>query len=84
MDRTTSVPNPMAPRISDRQQTAILRAANPLEGYQRDAFLAALSLLLKDRDDIGDGELFRILRELQKEHFDFPVLNANSRGARER
>jgi hypothetical protein len=30
-------------------------------------------LLLADRTEIGDGELFRILRELQREHFHFPI-----------
>ena len=32
--------------------------------------MTALTLLLKDRSEIGDGELFRILRELQREHYD--------------
>ena len=61
----------MAPRLTDRQQSAVLRTANPLERYQREAFMTALSLLLNNRSEIGDGELFRILRELQREHYDF-------------
>ena len=69
----------MAPRLTDRQQSAVLRAANPLEAYQREAFITALSLLLKNHNEIGDGELFRILRELQREHYDFPSMTAESR-----
>jgi hypothetical protein len=53
----------------------ILRAATPLERYQREAFMTALALLLQGRKEIGDGELFRILRDLQREHFDFPAAN---------
>jgi hypothetical protein len=41
--------------------------------------MTALSLLLNDRSEVGDGELFRLLRDLQKEHFDFPQLTAQSR-----
>ena len=66
----------MAPRLTDRQQSAVLNAANPLEGCQRDAFMIALALLLNNRSEIGDGELFRILRELQREHYDFPRMTA--------
>ena len=32
------------PRLTDQQQPAVLRAANPLECYQREAFLTALAL----------------------------------------
>ena len=65
----------MSPRLSDTQQAAVLRAVTPLERYQRDAFVTALSLLLKDKNEIGDGELFRILRDLQHEHYDFPQMS---------
>lgn len=64
----------MAPRLADTQQAAVLRAVNPLERHQRTAFMTALTMLLKDREEIGDGALFRLLRDLQREHFDFPQL----------
>ena len=61
----------MAPRLTERQQSAVLSAADQLEVYQRDAFMTALTLLLKNGNEISDGELFRTLRELQREHYDF-------------
>jgi hypothetical protein len=36
---------------------------------ERDAFLAALLQQFAGRTEIGDGELFRTLRELQRQHF---------------
>jgi hypothetical protein len=69
----------VVPRLTEGQQSAVLRAANPLERYQREAFMTALSLLLNNRNEIGDGELFRLLRDLQREHYDFPVMTAESR-----
>ena len=33
--------------------------------------MTALTLLLKNGNEISDGELFRMLRELQREHYDF-------------
>jgi hypothetical protein len=62
----------MAPRLTDRQQSAVLSAVNPLERQQRAAFLSALSLLLNDRSEIEDGELFRLLH-------DFPQMTVESR-----
>ena len=69
----------MAPRLTERQQSAVLSAADPLEVYQRDAFMTALTLLLKNGNEISDGELFRMLRELQREHYDFPLMTSQSR-----
>ena len=57
--------------MRERQQSAVLSAADPLEVYQRDAFMTALTLLLKNGNEISDWELFRTLRELQREHYDF-------------
>ena len=57
--------------MRERQQSAVLSAADPLEVYQRDAFMTALTLLLKNGNEISYGELFRMLRELQREHYDF-------------
>ena len=59
--------------LSDRQQKAVLDATFALDELQRHAFLGSLTLLLADRTEIGDGELFRILRELQRAHFHFPI-----------
>ena len=59
--------------LSDRQQKAVLDATFALDELQRHAFLGSLTLLLSDRTEIGDGELFRILRELQRAPFHFPI-----------
>jgi hypothetical protein len=40
-----------------------------LDALQRDAFLTALLQQFTGRTEIGDGELFRTLRELQRQHF---------------
>jgi hypothetical protein len=59
--------------LSDHQQKSVLDATFALDELQRHAFLGSLTLLLADRTEIGDGELFSILRELQREHFHFPI-----------
>jgi hypothetical protein len=72
---TISVMGQVSPKLvlSDRQQKAVLDATFALDELRRDAFLGSLTLLLADRTEIGDGELFMILRELQREHFHFPI-----------
>jgi hypothetical protein len=55
--------------LSDGQLSAIMRASQPLEPAQRSTFLSALATLFQGRSQIGDGELERVLRELQREHF---------------
>ena len=62
--------------ITERQQSAVLNATNALERLQKDAFLAALAHLLEGRNEIGDGELYRTLRDLQREHFRPPDLGS--------
>jgi len=61
--------------LTDDQQTAVLRAAYPLQPHQRSAFMATLYTLLEGRHSIGDGELYRVLRELQRQHFSPPIIN---------
>jgi hypothetical protein len=55
--------------LTDAQTTAIVHATRPLQGHERAAFLAAPEALLADRTEIGDGELHRALRDLQRKHF---------------
>ena len=57
------------PQATDSQQWQVIRATNPLDMLERDAFLAALLQQFAGRTEIGDGELFRTLRELQRQHF---------------
>ena len=52
-------------RFSDEQLAAVLRAATPLALADRDAFLAAIVDALHGHAEVGDGTLFRVLRETQ-------------------
>jgi hypothetical protein len=54
--------------LTEAQHVAVCRAINPLDRNQQDAFLAALEIMLAERTSVGDGELFRMLRELQRIH----------------
>jgi hypothetical protein len=58
--------------LSDRQQKMVLDATFALDSHERHAFMTALASLLTGRAEVGDGELFRLLRELQREHYQFP------------
>ena len=59
--------------LSEQQVIAVIHATRPLQPNERTAFLTALETLLVDRSDIGDGELFRALRDLQHKHFKSPT-----------
>ena len=59
--------------LTDAQTDAITFATRPLQPSERAAFLAALVALFADRNEIGDGELGRALRDLQREHFRPPT-----------
>jgi hypothetical protein len=59
--------------LTDAQGLAILHAARPLQVEERAAFMAALGRLFAGRTEIGDGELGRMLRELQRQHFRPPA-----------
>ena len=56
--------------LTDAQQDAILNVARPLQPSERVAFMAALAELLAGRrHSLGDGELGRMLRDLQRRIF---------------
>jgi hypothetical protein len=62
--------------LTDAQMTAISNVARPLQPTERAAFMAALFEELLGRRDgyaIGDGELARALRDLQRKHFRYPT-----------
>jgi hypothetical protein len=62
--------------FTDDQLTAIMRLARPLQPQARDTFLQLLAQELNGRRDVGDGELFRVARELIRSNrlFDAPEL----------
>jgi hypothetical protein len=52
--------------LTDDQMTAIMAAAEPLPPGNRSLFLADVARALAGRDEIGDGTVGRIVREVQR------------------
>ena len=50
--------------LSDSQLDQLFRLTRPLQPACRDEFLQRLALEFQDRNDIGDGELFRVMRQI--------------------
>jgi hypothetical protein len=53
----------------------LLSVTRPLLPSKRNELLIALAEALQGREDIGDGELFLLLRKLQQRFFDPPTLS---------
>jgi hypothetical protein len=66
----------MPVRFSDGQLDAIFKLTQPLAPACRDAFLRILAHELRDRVDVGDGELHRVARQIIADNslFDDPDL----------
>jgi hypothetical protein len=62
-------------RLSDDQLDAIMRACQPLGPHARDLFLQEIADKLAVAGELGDGAVFRAIRETQKRHFDPPQLD---------
>jgi hypothetical protein len=61
---------PMSISLTDAQTDAITNLARPLAPSERAGFFAELfETLLMRRDEVGDGELGRLLRDLHHRHF---------------
>jgi hypothetical protein len=60
--------------LTDAQLTAVFEAARPLSVASRDAFLLDLAAALQGIADIGDGDVARAIRAVQRKHFDPPQL----------
>jgi hypothetical protein len=52
--------------------------SRPLLPAQRTAFLEMLAAKLNGQRELGDGALYRLCRELQREVFDPPILGAGT------
>jgi hypothetical protein len=62
--------------LTDAQTAAITNLARPLQPHERAAFLAQLlEDLLMRREAPGDGELGRLLRDLQRRYFQPPTID---------
>ena len=68
-DTLRRFPRGLTMNLSEPQTIAIIHAAKPLQPAERAGMLAALEILLADRKEVGDGELFRALRELQHKYY---------------
>jgi hypothetical protein len=56
--------------LTDAQIAAINSATRPLAPCERTEFQAALfEALINHREQLGDGSLGRLIRELQRKHF---------------
>ena len=64
--------------LSDDQLDQVFRAARPLHVRDRDAFLQAVADGLRGKV-IGDGEVFRVVRDAQRRFYQAPELDPASR-----
>jgi hypothetical protein len=60
--------------LSDEQLDAVFRAARPLRVADRDAFLQEVAAALQGRSEIGDGDVYRAIAEVQRKFWDPPQL----------
>ena len=63
--------------LSDEQLDQVFRAARPLHVRDRDAFLQAVAEGLRGKT-IGDGEVFRAVRDAQRRYHEAPDLDPRS------
>jgi hypothetical protein len=61
-------------KLTDAQLSAVFEAARPLQPADRDAFLVDLAGALQGQENLGDGTVFRLIREVQRRYFDPPDL----------
>jgi hypothetical protein len=71
-------------RFTDDQLTEIFKLTRPLSVGCRDEFLQRLAQALQGREDVGDGELFRIARDIIKTNHLFAAPSAFERSPRGR
>jgi hypothetical protein len=76
--RRTKMTTPLA--LTDAQISAIMALSRPLSPDQRSRFLEMLAAKLDGRRELGDGQLYRLCRELQREYFSPPDFNVDSGG----
>ncbi len=63
----------MAPlRLTDDQLSAVFAAAQPLARHAREDFLEALAARLGQCSELGDGAVYRVIREVQAEFWEPP------------
>jgi hypothetical protein len=60
-------------KLTDTELAIVFDAARPLEVANRDAFLQAVTERLAALPHLGDGLVFQICREVQRDHWEPPV-----------
>jgi hypothetical protein len=68
-------------RLTDAQLDVVLAAARPLAVERRDAFLQEVAAALEGHE-VGDGILHRVIAEVQKRHWDPPLVTASGKRGR--
>jgi len=66
-----SSPRPLA--LSDVAIAQVMSACRPLSNTDRSRFIELLAARLNGKRELGDGEVYRLVRELQREVFAYPV-----------
>jgi hypothetical protein len=70
------IPEPLC--LSDEQITTVMSLARPLSPDQRSRFLEMLAAKLNGQREIGDGTLYKICAELQRQVFTPPQFVTDS------
>jgi hypothetical protein len=65
-------------RLSDSELQAVFDACRPLQPRDRDQFLKDIAAELARAPILGDGVVFRTIREVVRRHYDAPDLRAGS------
>jgi hypothetical protein len=66
--------------LTDAQLKTCRQAAAPLQQVDRPLFFAAIATLFRGHDEIGDGQLHQVLRQLQHAHLRAPQLSETGAG----
>jgi hypothetical protein len=76
--------------LSDVSMSQLMQACRPLSSIDRTRLLESLAQRVNGRRELGDGEFYRLLRELQREIMRYPTRSVpapqllNSRKMRQR
>jgi hypothetical protein len=65
--------------LSDSELSQIMSAARPLQPQARSAFLVDVASELAKQRELGPGIVGRVVREVQRKHFDAPNLGSVSK-----
>ena len=61
-------------RLSEAQQQTVLRLAQPLQRHQRGDYFRQIGIVIAGMPTIGDGELYRLCVQLQRQMLSSPSL----------